>query len=84
MAFEVCGVGPLVAYRNYVIFLILHRRGHSESVAICVIPWELSAASHSDSLSCGGGSSVAVLRSHVVLGCGVATCTSLTWWTCLL
>ena len=54
--------------------------GRSRFIAVSVTSWILPAESHSNWPSCVVGSSVAALRSHIVPGCGVITCTLFTWW----
>ena len=80
LAWNVCGVGPLVAIVMWLIFLTFHCWGHSGFVAVRVNSWVPPAVSHSDWSSCVEGNFVAALRSHVVLDFCVTTCTSFTWW----
>ena len=80
LAWNVCGVGPLVAIVRWLIFLTLCSWGHSRFVAVGVNSWVPLAISHSDWSSCVEGNSVAALRFYVVLGFGITTCTSFTWW----
>ena len=65
-------------------FCHLALSGRSGFITVGVISWVPPAVSHSDLYSCTVGSSAVALRSHVVLGCGVATCTSFTWWAWFL